>query len=41
MAEADISKFLETYNDTESFPTIADVAAAVGTSIKTVQNKAG
>lgn len=39
-AATDIATFIEIYNDTENYPSIADVAEATGTSIKTVRNKA-
>lgn len=39
--ETDISKFIGVYNDTESYPSVADVAEALDITIKTVRNKAG
>ncbi len=41
MIEADISNFVAIYNDTERYETLAEVAEALGVSIKTVRNKAG
>jgi hypothetical protein len=38
---SEISDFIKTYNDIVNFPAIADVAEALGISIKTVRNKAG
>jgi len=37
----DVSNFIATYNDTENYPTVSDVAEALGISIKTIRNKAG
>lgn len=39
--ETDLTEFIEIYNDTENYPSVADVAEALGISIKTVRNKAG
>lgn len=39
--EFDLQRFIATWNDIEAFPTLADVANALGISIKTVRNKAG
>lgn len=41
MIEKNTSDFIAIYNDTENYPAIADVAEALGISIKTVRNKAG
>jgi hypothetical protein len=38
---SDIITFIEIYNDTDNYPSIADVAKALDISIKTVRNKAG
>jgi len=37
----DFGDFIRVYNDTENHPSIADVAAALEISVKTVRNKAG
>jgi len=37
----DITQFIAIYNDVEGYPSIADVADALGISVKTVRNKAG
>lgn len=39
--ESGIDTFIEAYNDTEKYHSIADVAKFLGISIKTVRNKAG
>lgn len=36
----DLAQFIEVYNDTENYPSVADVAEALGIAIKTVRNKA-
>lgn len=38
---AEMSEFIAVYNDHETYPSMADVAEALGISIKTVRNKAG
>jgi len=38
---AEMSEFIKVYNDHETYPSMADVAEALGISIKTVRNKAG
>jgi hypothetical protein len=38
---AEMSRFIEVYNDLESYPTMADVAMELEISIKTIRNKAG
>lgn len=37
----EIATFIEVYNDTEGYPSIADAAKSLGISVKTVRNKAG
>ena len=39
--KTDLKRFIEAYNDLETYPTLADVAKHLGSSIKTVRNKAG
>lgn len=41
LQQNDFGDFIRVYNDTESYPSIADVAEALGISPKTVRNKAG
>jgi len=36
-----MQRFIEVYNDLETYPTLADVASELDVSIKTVRNKAG
>ena len=37
----DLNAFIEAWNDTKSYPTIADVAEVCGITPKTARNKAG
>jgi hypothetical protein len=39
--DASLPHFLSVYNDLDKYPTVGDVAAALGCSVKTIRNKVG